>query len=60
MGAWGTAIFSDDTASDVRDDYRDHVGDGLSGIEATDRLLNEWLDTLPDPDEGPVSGWNRG
>jgi hypothetical protein len=54
MGAWGTAIFSDDTACDVRDDYRDHVGDGLSGPEATDRLLKEWGDTLLDPDEGPV------
>src|SRR5260370_28264543 len=54
MGAWGTAIFSVATASDVRDDYRAHVGDGLSGPEATDRLLNEWHSTLPDPDEGPV------
>jgi hypothetical protein len=54
MGAWGTALFSDDTASDVRDDYRDHVGDGLSGPAATDRLLNEWRQTLSDPDEGPV------
>src|SRR4051812_35764379 len=54
MGAWGTAIFSDDTAVDVRDDYRDHVGDGLSGPAATDRLLDEWRTTLGDPDEGPV------
>jgi len=54
MGAWGTALFSDDTASDVRDDYRDHVGDGLSGPSATDRLLEEWRATLGDPDEGPV------
>jgi hypothetical protein len=54
MGAWGTAIFSDDTACDVRDDYRDHVGDGLSGPEATDRLLHEWRDSLLDPDDGPV------
>lgn len=54
MGAWGTAIFSDDTACDVRDDYRDHVGDGLSGPEATNRLVDEWRATLRDPDEGPV------
>jgi hypothetical protein len=25
MGAWATAIFSDDTACDVHEDYRDHV-----------------------------------
>jgi len=54
MGAWGTALFSDDTACDVRDDYRDHVGDGLSGPEATDRLLHDWQQSLHDPDEGPV------
>ena len=54
MGAWGPALFSDDTATDGRDDYRDHVGDGLSGSAATDRLLSEWRSTLSDPDEGPV------
>lgn len=54
MGAWGTALFSDNTATDVRDDYRDLVGDGLSGPAATDRLLSEWQSTLSDPDEGPV------
>ncbi|HJQ83568.1 MAG TPA: hypothetical protein VKA21_05800 [Candidatus Binatia bacterium] len=54
MGAWGTAIFSDDTARDVRDEFRDHVGDGLSGPAATDRLLQAWRDTLADPDDGPV------
>lgn len=54
MGAWGTALFSDDTACNVRDDYRDQIGEGLSGPEATDRLLNEWRETLRDPDDGPV------
>ena len=54
MGTWGTAIFSDDTASDVRGDYRDYVGDELSGTAATDRVVNEWRETLRDPDEGPV------
>ena len=42
MGVWGTSVFSDDLACDVRDDYRLMVGDGLSGSEATDRLLREW------------------
>ena len=54
MGAWGTALFSDDTASDVRDSYRDLIGDGLSGPEATKRLVNEWSASLNDPDESPV------
>ncbi len=54
MGAWGTSVFSDDTACDVRDDYIDHLGDGLTGAQATDRLLSKWAGSLNDPDEAPV------
>jgi hypothetical protein len=54
MGTWGTALFSDDTARDVRDGYRDLVGDGLSSTQATDSLLREWHGSLDDPDESPV------
>jgi hypothetical protein len=54
MGAWGVGLFSDDTALDVRDGYRDLVGDGLSGPEATDALLGEWGGTVDDPDDGPA------
>src|SRR5437899_7978393 len=54
MGAWGTAIFSDDTACDVRDSYIHLVGDGLAGPEATKRLLREWSKSLEDPDEASV------
>jgi hypothetical protein len=42
MGVWGTAIFSDDNAADLREDYRRLIGDGINGPEATDRLLKEW------------------
>jgi hypothetical protein len=54
MGAWGTAIFSDDSAADIREDYKDHIGDGLSPAEATDRILAEWGSSFDDPDEGPT------
>ncbi len=54
MGTWGPALFSDDTACDVRNEYRDLIGDGLGGSEATDRMLDAWRLTLVDPDEGPV------
>jgi hypothetical protein len=50
MGVWGTAVFSDDHAADLRDDYRRMIGDGLSGPEATDRLLKGWM---PSPDKDP-------
>lgn len=54
MGTWGPGIFSDDLACDLRDEYRDLVADGLSGEEATDRLMQEWQGELNDPDAGPV------
>lgn len=54
MGAWGTGIFQDDTACDVRDDYRDHIGDGLSGPESTARILKSYASSLADPGEAGV------
>jgi len=50
MGTWGTAIFSDDLASDIRMRYRDLVGDGLTGPEATDILLEEYSEVFDDLD----------
>ena len=41
MGAFGIAIFSDDNAADLRGDYRDLIGEGYSGPEATDRLIQD-------------------
>jgi hypothetical protein len=54
MGAWGTAIFSDDLAADVRDDFRVLIGDGLSAADATAQLQSEYASELTDPDEAPV------
>jgi hypothetical protein len=54
MGAWGTALFSDDTASDVRDDYVTHIGDGLDDAAATARLLEAWSSTLADVEDSAV------
>jgi hypothetical protein len=53
MGAWGTALFSDDTASDVREDFRTLIGDGLTAEQATAALLDEWGSSVDDRDEGP-------
>jgi hypothetical protein len=54
MGVSGTAIFSDDTACDVRDEYRDHVGDGLTGPEATDAILQDWENQVDEQEMGVV------
>jgi hypothetical protein len=42
MGTWGPGIFDDDVASDVRDIYRELLGDGVSDDEAAERLIAEF------------------
>lgn len=54
MSAWGASIFSDDTACDIRDEFRMLAGDGLSPEAATQKLVEDYESTLKDPDEGPV------
>jgi len=54
MGAWGPALFSDDVACDVRDDYRALIEDGIDDDDATRQILNSYADALDDPDDGPV------
>ena len=54
MGAWGTAIFSDDTAADTRDAFTDFVAEGLSADDATARLVAESADILADEEEANV------
>ena len=51
MGTWGPGIFSDDLAADVREDFRDLIGEGLTAEEATQRLKSEYVAEL-EPDEG--------
>jgi hypothetical protein len=58
MGAWGTAIFSDDTALDIRNEWRNAILDGLSPEEATARLVRSFDDHLgEDEDSETSSGW---
>jgi hypothetical protein len=54
VGAWGPALFSDDVACDVRDDYRALIEDGTDDNVATGQILNSYGDALNDPDDGPV------
>jgi hypothetical protein len=55
MGAWGTGIFQDDTACDIRDEYKQLVGDGLSAPEAKAKILGAYKSTFADPDESTVA-----
>ncbi|MDR3572450.1 MAG: hypothetical protein P4L50_01195 [Anaerolineaceae bacterium] len=54
MGTWGTGLYSDDTACDVRDDYKDILGDGIAEPDATDLLIEQWRNALSDPDISSV------
>src|SRR5688500_11461602 len=55
MGTWGTGIFADDVACDVRDQYLDAIAAGDRDDDVTDRLVQEWTGTgVPDDDEAPV------
>lgn len=54
MGAWGPGLFSDDTACDVRDDYRELLEDGVDDDVATRTVLDKYAEALDDPDERSV------
>jgi hypothetical protein len=54
MGARGTAIFDDDTASDVRGEWRDAIIEGLTAEEVSDRLKTSFEHALADEDESKI------
>ena len=55
LGSWGTAIFSDDFAADLRGESRDLIGRGVPGEDATRQLVEEYQpDADPENPEGPV------
>ena len=67
MGTWGTGLFSDDLAADVREEFRDLLGEGLTTADAVNRLRKEYKSSLRDPDEESVfwlaladTGWRLG
>ena len=67
MGAWGAGLFMDDVACDVRDSYRDLLGQGMPSAEATQKFLVDFKEDSDDVDDGPivwlalaVTQWNLG
>jgi hypothetical protein len=52
VGAWGTGIFQDDRACDVRQEFRELVGAGTGAAEASARLRERYAGARPtDPVE---------
>ncbi|MCL2386719.1 MAG: hypothetical protein FWC89_04115 [Defluviitaleaceae bacterium] len=54
MGAWGTAIFSDDYACDIRDSYVEQIAKGKTSEEATAIVKNTLFPADLNDDELPV------
>jgi hypothetical protein len=54
MGAWGTGIFSDDLACDIRAEFRELIGEGVDTAEVTRKIIAKYKETIDDPDEGPL------
>lgn len=54
MGTWGTSLYSNDTACDVRGDYVDMLRRGKSSEEATQELVTKYCDIIGDVDEEPL------
>ena len=54
MGTWGTALFSDDEARDVRDEYLTLLGDGVESPRATDVVIQNWGQLSVDDVNGSV------
>lgn len=52
MGAWGTAISSNDTYADVYDEFFELYNSGLEVNEISKRLIENNQETINDPDDG--------
>src|SRR6185295_17502035 len=50
MGTWGTALFSDDTACDIRNYYRQLLEDGVDDRAATQETLEKFEHDLNEPE----------
>ena len=50
MGVWGTGLFSDDVACDVRDHYRELLEDGAEDSAATQQTVEKFRTYLDEPE----------
>jgi hypothetical protein len=50
LGTWGTTLFSDDIACDVRDHYRELLEKGVEDDAATERVTEKFRAYLKEPD----------
>jgi hypothetical protein len=55
VGVWGTDLFSDDLACDIRDHYRELLEDGMEDGAATRLILEKFRAYLEEPKESRCS-----
>lgn len=67
MGAWGTSLYANDFACDVRDDYIDKLRRGKSNEETTQEIIDGNLEIIGDTEEEAIfwfaladTQWNYG
>lgn len=54
MGTWGTKLYEDDIAIDVKEEYTEKLKNGLKNEEALEQIIDEYKSTIEDSDEAPV------
>ena len=54
MGSWGAGIRDDDFVCDVENAFKEHLKDGMSLVDATKSVREQFSDALDDSDEGPL------
>jgi len=54
MGAWGSGLYQNDTALDVKDEFEKLFNDGKSVQEITDGLTEEYESIMDCADEAPL------
>lgn len=67
MAAWGTGLYQDDIAEDIKFDYHNYFKEGLNNQEAYAKLLERYDDVINDPEDQSVfwfaladTMWNLG
>ena len=54
MGAWGTGLYQDDVAEDIKTDYINFLKEGKTNQEAYDKLIADNQMIINDFEDGPV------
>lgn len=54
MGTWGTGLYQDDVTCDIKEEYLNRLKVGYTNIDATSDLIDCYMDSIEDEEEGPL------